>query len=83
MTCRQITAPLIGLVIATLLVFGAEDFYVPRSYLTGWQPHAPHMRVEFVPGCGHFLPKNARGWRFSISRERATTACARTAAPRS
>jgi pimeloyl-ACP methyl ester carboxylesterase len=45
------------LTVPTLLVFGAEDFYVPRSYITGWQSHAPHMRAEFVPGCGHFLPE--------------------------
>jgi pimeloyl-ACP methyl ester carboxylesterase len=43
--------------VPTLLVFGAEDFYVPRSYLSGWQSHAPDMRVEFVPRCGHFLPQ--------------------------
>ena len=43
--------------VPTLLVFGAEDFYVPRSYLSGWQSHAPGMRVEFVPRCGHFLPQ--------------------------
>jgi pimeloyl-ACP methyl ester carboxylesterase len=45
------------LTVPTLLVFGAEDFYVPRSYITGWQSHAPHMRAEFVPGCGNFLPE--------------------------
>ena len=45
------------LTVPTLLVFGAEDFYVPRSYITRWQSHAPGMRVEFVPGCGHFLPE--------------------------
>ena len=49
--------------VPTLLVFGAEDFYVPRSYLSGWQSHAPDMRVEFVPRCGHFLPRNAPNWR--------------------
>ena len=43
--------------VATLLVFGAEDFYLPRSYIAGWQSRAPDMRVEFVPGCGHFLPE--------------------------
>jgi pimeloyl-ACP methyl ester carboxylesterase len=43
--------------VPTLLVFGADDFYVPRSYISGWQSHAPHMRAEFVPGCGHFLPQ--------------------------
>ena len=45
------------LTVPTLLVFGAEDFYVPRAYISGWQSHAPGMRVEFVPGCGHFLPE--------------------------
>jgi pimeloyl-ACP methyl ester carboxylesterase len=45
------------LTVPTLLVFGAEDFYVPTAYITGWQSHAPGMRVEFVPGCGHFLPE--------------------------
>lgn len=45
------------LTVPTLLVFGADDFFIPRSYIAGWQPHAPAMRVEFVPGCGHFLPE--------------------------
>lgn len=43
--------------VPTLLVFGAEDFYVPTAYLPGWDPHAPRMELELVPGCGHFLPE--------------------------
>jgi pimeloyl-ACP methyl ester carboxylesterase len=35
----------------------ASDRFVPRSYISGWQSHAPRMRAEFVPGCGHFLPQ--------------------------
>src|SRR5262249_16815666 len=27
------------LTVPTLLVFGTEDFYVPRAYITGWQSH--------------------------------------------
>jgi pimeloyl-ACP methyl ester carboxylesterase len=55
--------------VPTLLVFGAEDFYVPRSYITGWQSHAAHMRVEFVPGCGHFLPEERPGLASACLRE--------------
>jgi pimeloyl-ACP methyl ester carboxylesterase len=40
-----------------LLVFGTDDFYVPTAYLDGWEPHAPALRLELVPGCGHFLPE--------------------------
>lgn len=50
------------LTVPTLLVFGTEDFYVPTSYIAGWQAHAPGMRVEFVPGCGHFLPEERPTW---------------------
>ena len=39
------------------LVFGADDFYLPRSYISGFERHAPTLEVEFVPGCGHFLPE--------------------------
>jgi pimeloyl-ACP methyl ester carboxylesterase len=45
------------LTVPTRLVFGEDDFYVPRSYITGYQQHAPYLDVEFVPGCGHFLPE--------------------------
>ena len=45
------------LTVPTLLVFGAEDFYVPIAYLDGWEPHATNMELELVAGCGHFLPE--------------------------
>ena len=45
------------LTVPTQLVFGAEDFYVPRAYVAGYERRAPDLAVEFVPGCGHFLPE--------------------------
>jgi pimeloyl-ACP methyl ester carboxylesterase len=45
------------LAVPTRLVFGDDDFYVPRSYIAGFEQHAPALDVEFVPGCGHFLPE--------------------------
>jgi pimeloyl-ACP methyl ester carboxylesterase len=45
------------LTVPTHLIFGADDFYIPRSYVAGFEPHAPAMDVEFVRGCGHFLPE--------------------------
>jgi pimeloyl-ACP methyl ester carboxylesterase len=43
--------------VPTRLVFGADDFYLPRSYIRGFERNAPTLEVEFVPGCGHFLPE--------------------------
>ena len=57
------------LTVPALLVFGTEDFYVPRSYITGWQSHAPGMRVKLVPGCGHFLPNERPGLASACLRE--------------
>jgi pimeloyl-ACP methyl ester carboxylesterase len=45
------------LTVPAKLVFGYPDFYVPRSYITGYEQHAPGLEVEFVPGCGHYLPE--------------------------
>ena len=45
------------LAVPTRLVFGADDFYVPSAYVSGFEQHAPNMDVEFVTGCGHFLPE--------------------------
>jgi pimeloyl-ACP methyl ester carboxylesterase len=45
------------LTVPTRLVWGADDFYIPRSYAAGFEPYANAMDVEFVPGCGHFLPE--------------------------
>lgn len=43
--------------VPTRLVFSADDFYLPTAYVSGFERHAPNLEVEFVPGCGHFLPE--------------------------
>jgi pimeloyl-ACP methyl ester carboxylesterase len=45
------------LTVPTHLVFGADDFYVPLSYVVGYERNAPGLHVEFVTGCGHYLPE--------------------------
>ena len=45
------------LTVPTELVFGTEDFYVPSAYVARSEQHARDLEVEFVPGCGHFLPE--------------------------
>lgn len=41
--------------VPTLMVFGEDDFVLRPSMLTGYEKHAEDMRVELVPGCGHFI----------------------------
>jgi len=43
------------LAVPTLMLFGAEDFVLRPQMLAGYQRHADEMRVELVPGCGHFI----------------------------
>lgn len=43
------------LTVPTLLVFGSDDFVLRPEMLAGYQRHADEMRVELVPGCGHFI----------------------------
>jgi pimeloyl-ACP methyl ester carboxylesterase len=43
------------LTVPTLLVFGSDDFVLRPSMLAGYQRHAEEMRVELIPGCGHFI----------------------------
>ncbi len=43
------------LAVPTLLLFGEDDFVMRPSMLGGYQKHAEQMRVELVPGCGHFI----------------------------
>jgi pimeloyl-ACP methyl ester carboxylesterase len=43
------------LTVPTLLVFGEDDFVLRPTMLAGYQHHADQMRVELVPGCGHFI----------------------------
>jgi pimeloyl-ACP methyl ester carboxylesterase len=47
-TSERLAAP-------TLLLFGAEDRMVTRKLVAGGEPYADEMRVEMVPGCGHFI----------------------------
>ena len=43
------------LTVPTLLLFGEDDFALKSDLLDGYQEHADDMRVELVPGCGHFI----------------------------
>ena len=45
------------LTVPSRLIFGTDDFIVPRSYIAWFERHAPGLEVEFVAGCGHFLPE--------------------------
>src|SRR3954451_20740133 len=39
----------------TLLLLGTGDFAIPPSLIAGYEPYADDMRVQFVPGTGHFV----------------------------
>ena len=43
------------LTVPTLLLFGEDDFALRPELLAGYERHADDMRVELVPGCGHFI----------------------------
>lgn len=43
------------LTVPTLMVFGEDDQALRPPMLAGYQRHADEMRVELVPGCGHFI----------------------------
>jgi pimeloyl-ACP methyl ester carboxylesterase len=43
----------------TLLLFGAEDGVVRPHQLRGYEGHADDMRVELIPGVGHFIAEEA------------------------
>jgi pimeloyl-ACP methyl ester carboxylesterase len=43
------------LTVPTLHVHGADDAALRPRMLAGYQRHADDMRVELVPGCGHFI----------------------------
>ncbi len=43
------------LTVPTLLLFGTDDTALRPNLLAGYQHHADDMRVELVPGCGHFI----------------------------
>jgi pimeloyl-ACP methyl ester carboxylesterase len=41
--------------VPTFLLFGEDDFALRPELLTGYERHADEMKVELVPGCGHFI----------------------------
>jgi len=41
----------------TRLLMGERDPIAMGADLEGYEPHAPHMTLEWVPGAGHFLPE--------------------------
>jgi pimeloyl-ACP methyl ester carboxylesterase len=43
------------LTVPTLHLHGTEDAALRPRMLAGYQRHADEMRVELVPGCGHFI----------------------------
>lgn len=43
------------LTVPTLMLFGSDDKALRPELLAGYEDHADEMRVELVPGCGHFI----------------------------
>ena len=43
------------LTVPTLMLFGSDDKALRPELLDGYEDHAEEMRVELVPGCGHFI----------------------------
>lgn len=43
----------------TLLLFGEEDGVIRPYQLRGYERHADQMRVELIPGAGHFIAEEA------------------------
>jgi pimeloyl-ACP methyl ester carboxylesterase len=43
----------------TLLLFGAEDGVIRPHQIRGFERHADDMRLELIPGVGHFTPEEA------------------------
>jgi pimeloyl-ACP methyl ester carboxylesterase len=41
--------------VPTLLLFGEDDAALRPSLLEGAEQHADDLRIELVPGCGHFI----------------------------
>jgi len=41
--------------VPTLMLFGADDLYVPPRLLRGYERYASEMEVELVPDSGHFV----------------------------
>jgi pimeloyl-ACP methyl ester carboxylesterase len=43
------------LTVPTLMLFGTDDTALRPEILAGYEKHADEMKVELVPGCGHFI----------------------------
>jgi pimeloyl-ACP methyl ester carboxylesterase len=41
--------------VPTLHLHGLDDGAIHPAVLRGWEDHADDMRLELVPGCGHFI----------------------------
>ena len=41
--------------VPTLMLFGADDLYLPRRILRGYERYADEMELELVPDSGHFV----------------------------
>lgn len=40
-----------------LLLLGSRDYFFAPSSLRGYEPYAPNLGVEVLPGVGHFVPE--------------------------
>jgi pimeloyl-ACP methyl ester carboxylesterase len=38
-----------------LMLFGTADHVQDERLMPGFEPYAPNMRLELVPGIGHFI----------------------------
>lgn len=45
------------LTVPTRLLFGTGDIYVPAAHLADGERHGDDFKIEFVPGCGHYMPE--------------------------
>jgi len=45
------------LTVPTRLLFGADDVYIPAADLVGGERHGDDFQIEFLPGCGHYIPE--------------------------
>ncbi|MDQ6746712.1 MAG: alpha/beta hydrolase [Candidatus Dormibacteraeota bacterium] len=41
--------------VPTLMLFGEQDMAISPAMLEGFEDHVDDMRLELVPGCGHFI----------------------------
>jgi pimeloyl-ACP methyl ester carboxylesterase len=47
--------------VPTRMLFGASDAAIHTDLLAGYEKHADDMRIELVPGCGHFIADERPG----------------------